>query len=99
MQAVPQSTSVWRLALVRSFNVNENELRASEQPTLVIASGADRLLPSIAEGKLLVKVIPNAEMLMLANSGHACLLETDVDLHGIMRAHNFLTNRSLVIGY
>ena len=99
MQAVPQSTSVWRLALVRSFNVNENELRAIEQPTLVIASGADRLLPSIAEGKLLVKVIPNAEMLMLANSGHACLLETDVDLHGIMQAHNFLTNRSLVIGY
>lgn len=99
MQAVPQSTSVWRLALVRSFDVNENELRAIEQPTLVIASGADRLLPSIAEAKLLVKVIPNAEMLMLANSGHACLLETDVDLHGIMEARNFLTNRSLVISH
>ncbi|MFM9265826.1 alpha/beta fold hydrolase [Tychonema sp. BBK16] len=96
MQAVPQSTSVWRLALVRSFDVDENQLRAIEQPTLVIASGSDRLLPSLAEGKLLVKVIPNAEMVMLANSGHACLLETDVDLHRIMEAHNFL-NRSLVI--
>jgi pimeloyl-ACP methyl ester carboxylesterase len=96
MQAVPQSTSVWRLALVRSFNVHENELRTVKQPTLVIASGADRLLPSIAEAKLLVKVIPNAEMVMLANSGHACLLETDVDLHEIMQAHNFLTHRSLV---
>jgi len=74
-------------------------LRAIEQPTLVIASGADRLLPSIAEAKLLVKVIPNAEMLMLANSGHACLLETDVDLHGMMQGRNFLTNRSLVISH
>jgi pimeloyl-ACP methyl ester carboxylesterase len=91
MQAVPQNTSVWRLALVRSFNVDENQLRAIAQPTLVIASGADRLLPSIAEAKLLVKVIPNAEMVMLANSGHACLLETDVDLHAIVKAHNFLT--------
>lgn len=98
MQAVPQSTSVWRLALVRSFDVDENQLRAIEQPTLVIASGSDRLLPSLAEGKLLVKVIPNAEMVMLANSGHACLLETDVDLHQIMQAHNFL-NRSLVISH
>lgn len=96
MQAVPQNTSVWRLALVRSFNVDENQLRAIEQPTLVIASCADRLLPSIAEAKLLVKVIPNAEMVRLANSGHACLLETDVDLHGIMQGRNFLTNRSLV---
>jgi pimeloyl-ACP methyl ester carboxylesterase len=91
---------VWRLALVRSFNVDENQLRAIEQPTLVIASGADRLLPSIAEAKLLVKVIPNAEMVMLANSGHACLLETDVDLDAIMKVHNFFTesevNLSLV---
>ncbi|MCW6051549.1 alpha/beta hydrolase [Microcoleus sp. A2-C5] len=100
MQAVPQNTSVWRLALVRSFDVDENQLRAIEQPTLVIASGADRLLPSLAEAKLLVKVIPNAEMVMLANSGHACLLETDVDLYAIVQAHNFLTeseeNLSLV---
>jgi len=100
MQAVPQNTSVWRLALVRSFNVDENQLRAIAQPTLVIASGADRLLPSIAEAKLLVKVIPNAEMVMLANSGHACLLETDVDLYAIVQAHNFLAeseeNLSLV---
>lgn len=99
MQAVPQSTSVWRLALVRSFDIDENQLRAIEQPTLVIASGSDRLLPSLAEGKLLVKVIPNAEMVMLANSGHACLLETDVDLHAIMRDRNFVTNKSAVISY
>ncbi|MBE9123426.1 alpha/beta hydrolase [Tychonema sp. LEGE 07199] len=91
MQAVPQHTSVWRLALVRSFDVDQNQLRGIQQQTLVIASGADRLLPSIAEAKLLVKVIPNAEMVMLANSGHACLLETDVDLYGIMQERNFLT--------
>jgi hypothetical protein len=39
-------------------------------------------------------------MVLLANSGHACLLETDVDLFAIMQARNFLTkseeNLSLV---
>ncbi len=93
MQAVPQTTSVWRLALVRSFNVDENQLRGIKQPTLVIASGADRLLPSLAEAKLLVKVIPHAEMVTLADSGHACLLETDVDLYAIMQRRNFWTER------
>ncbi|MGL5062097.1 MAG: alpha/beta fold hydrolase, partial [Microcoleus sp.] len=35
MKAVPQTTSVWRLALVRSFDVGENQLRKIKQPTLV----------------------------------------------------------------
>jgi pimeloyl-ACP methyl ester carboxylesterase len=100
MKAVPQTTSVWRLALVRSFDVGENQLRKIEQPTLVIASGADRLLPSVAEAKLLVKAIPHAKMVLLPDSGHACLLETDVDLYAIMQGRSFLTefeeNRSLV---
>ncbi|HLO49723.1 MAG TPA: alpha/beta fold hydrolase [Kamptonema sp.] len=93
MQAVPQRTTIWRLALVRSFNVGEEHLRTIQQPTLVIASGADRLLPSIAEAKLLVKRIPNAEMIVLPMSGHACLLETDVDLYAIIKEHNFLVQR------
>ncbi|MCU0545152.1 MAG: lysophospholipase [Oscillatoriaceae cyanobacterium Prado104] len=91
MKAVPQTTSAWRLALVRSFDVSEDQLRRIEQPTLVIASGADRLLPSAAEAKLLVKVIPHAKMVLLPHSGHACLLETDVDLYAIMQGRNFLT--------
>lgn len=93
MQAVPQRTTIWRLALVRSFDVGENQLRTIKQPTLVIASGADRLLPSLAEAKLLVKRIPNAEMIVLPTSGHACLLETDVDLYAIIKKHNFLLQR------
>ncbi|MGL5060138.1 MAG: alpha/beta fold hydrolase, partial [Microcoleus sp.] len=96
MKAVPQTTSVWRLALVRSFDVGENQLRKIKQPTLVIASGADRLLPSVVEGKLLVKLIPHAQMVTLPDSGHACLLETDIDLYEIMKTHKFLTNKSLV---
>jgi len=93
MQAVPQRTSIWRLALVRSFNVGEEQLRTIKQPTLAIASGADRLLPSLAEAKLLVKRIPNAEMIVLPTSGHACLLETEVDLYAIIKEQNFLLQR------
>ncbi|MGE5657742.1 MAG: alpha/beta fold hydrolase, partial [Actinomycetota bacterium] len=85
MQSVPQRASIWRLALVRSFDVQEKDLRRLNLPVLIVASGADRLLPSVAEAKLLVKVLPNAQMVVLANSGHACLLETDVDLCAIVQ--------------
>ena len=85
MQSVPQRTSIWRLALVRSFDLGEPDLRRLKMPVLIVASGADRLLPSVAEAKLLVKVLPNAQMVILANSGHACLLETDVDLYTIIQ--------------
>jgi len=93
MQAVPQTTSIWRLSLVRSFDVDSEQLSTIQQPTLVIASGADRLLPSVSEAKFLVNQIPNAQMTLLPTSGHACLLETDIDLWEILKAQKFLLHR------
>jgi pimeloyl-ACP methyl ester carboxylesterase len=89
MQAVPQTTSVWRLSLVRSFDVDSQQLNTIQQPTLIIASQADRLLPSVSEAKHLAQEIPNTQMVLLPTSGHACLLETDVDLWAILKAQNF----------
>jgi pimeloyl-ACP methyl ester carboxylesterase len=95
MRSVPQRTTIWRLGLLHSFNVSEEQLKTIQQQTLVIASGGDRLLPSLAEAKLLVKRLPHAEMAVLPNSGHACLLESDVDLHKIMQAHRFIPAEDL----
>ncbi|MDJ0555760.1 MAG: alpha/beta fold hydrolase [Microcoleaceae cyanobacterium MO_207.B10] len=85
MQSVSQQTSIWRLELMRSFKVETTQLEALQLPVLVIASAADRLLPSLPQGKFLVKHLPKAQMVVLPNSGHACLLEADVDLYKIIR--------------
>ena len=85
MQSVSQQTSIWRLELMRSFQVDKNQLKKLKKSVLVIASAADRLLPSISQAKFLVKHLPEAKMVVLPNSGHACLLETDVDFYEIIR--------------
>ncbi|MGL4501138.1 MAG: alpha/beta fold hydrolase, partial [Planktothrix sp.] len=56
-------------------------------PALVIASGADRLLPSVLEARFLTQALPNAQMVVLPDSGHACLLENDIDLYTLIQAY------------
>lgn len=90
MRSVPPETVLWRLSLVKGFDVDETQLSQLTQPVLVIASALDRLLPSMAEARGLVKILPNAQMVVLSNSGHACLLEAGIKLYEIMQAENFL---------
>jgi pimeloyl-ACP methyl ester carboxylesterase len=90
MHSVTQKASIWRLAMLRAFNVSDQEFRSIIQPTLLIASGRDRLLPSFSEAERLARLLPHAKVQVLPQSGHACLLETQVDLLEIMRANEFL---------
>lgn len=90
MQSVTQRSSIWRLSMLRSFNVTDDQFRRISQPTLLIASGRDRLLPSFSEAERLARLLPNAKVQVLPNSGHACLLETQVDLLEIMKASEFI---------
>jgi pimeloyl-ACP methyl ester carboxylesterase len=90
VQIVPQKTSIWRLSLLQQFQVHPNELRRITQPVFLIGSAADRLLPSVSEVQYLVQNFPNAKMTILPDSGHACLLETDVNLYDILRENDFL---------
>lgn len=85
MQSISQQTAIWRFELMRSFQVEKNQLKNLKKTTLVIASAVDRLLPSVSQAKFLVKNLPQAQMVILPKSGHACLLETDVDLYQIIR--------------
>lgn len=90
MKFVQPETVRWRLSLLNNFDVDENRLRRLTQPILLLAGAADRLLPSVAEAEHLVRIFPNAQMVVLPKSGHACLLETDVRLYEILKAQNFL---------
>ena len=89
MKSLPPKTVSWRLSLLADFALEERRLHRLTQPVLLIAGAADRLLPSVEEAERLVSRLPNAQMVVLPDSGHACLLETDVKLDEIMKAQNF----------
>lgn len=90
MQSVSQRSAVWRLSLLREFEVADHEWKQLTQPVLVIAGACDRLLPSPTEAEFLVSRLPNAQMQLLPTSGHACLLEVDINLRTILQDANFL---------
>jgi pimeloyl-ACP methyl ester carboxylesterase len=85
--SAPKESSVWRIDLMREFAVSELQLRSLSQPVLLVASQMDLLLPSVPEVQRLAQIFPNVQVELLPHSGHACLLETDINLHQIMKEH------------
>lgn len=100
MQSVRSASlkaSAHRLSLLTQFNIDKTQLHQLNQAFLIIASKADLLLPSFTEGQRLVESLPNARMVTLPNSGHACLLEEKIKLFEIIKATKFLDNLSVLI--
>lgn len=93
MRSVPQRTSVWRLELLRSFYLQPKELKALKLPVLLIAGARDRLLHSVSHAQLLAKHIPNTKTVVLPRSGHACLLEKEVNLYDILNEQWGIANK------
>lgn len=97
VQMVPERTSIWRMALLRDFELSQTVLQRISQPTLVVASARDRLLPSLEEAQYLIQSLPDAKLVVLPESGHACLMEAEVNLYKILKAHHFLYDAALVL--
>ncbi|BAY23992.1 hypothetical protein NIES2100_37850 [Calothrix sp. NIES-2100] len=89
-RSAPQSTANQRLTLMRQFDVDKRKISQTTQPVLIIASKSDRLLPSVEEAQHLAKIFPNHQIKILPDSGHACLLEDDVNLYEILISENFI---------
>ncbi|WP_353929499.1 alpha/beta hydrolase [Okeanomitos corallinicola TIOX110] len=90
MRSVPAETINWRLSLLREFKIEEEKLQKLKQEVLLIAGGNDRLLPSVSEIQRLNDILPNAHNVILPSSGHACLLEKDVNLYTILQENEFV---------
>lgn len=95
MRSVPAQTVNWRVSMLREFRIEEDKLRSLKQKVLLIAGGSDRLLPSVSEIQRLANIIPHSKTLTLPESGHACLLEQDINLYEILQSHNFLEINNL----
>ena len=90
MQSVSPQTVRWRLQLLESFHLPLLELRRLQQPTLLIAGDADRLLPSVTEVERLAAALPRARTAILPASGHTCLLEAETCLLELLQTRDFL---------
>jgi pimeloyl-ACP methyl ester carboxylesterase len=90
MGSVPAKTAAWRMGLLSRFEVERLPLERMTHPVLLIAGERDRLLPSKREAQSLQMRFPNAQLILLPNSGHACLLERDTNLQKILREQGFL---------
>lgn len=90
VQLMTQETSIWRLGLLREFKISDQQLQQIKQPTLIVASGRDSVLPSVSEAERLCQLLPQARKYILPDSGHACLIETDVHLSEILQSVAFL---------
>ncbi|WP_198807304.1 alpha/beta fold hydrolase [Leptolyngbya sp. BL0902] len=90
VQAVPQATVAWRMDLLAQFRLDALNLAAWTAPTLLLASLADRLLPSLEEAHRLLAVFPQAQIYPLPYSGHASLLEETISLSQILAETGFL---------
>jgi pimeloyl-ACP methyl ester carboxylesterase len=90
MRYLPAETVNWRLSLLREFQIEEEKLQQLKQEVLLIAGGSDRLLPSVNEVERLNNIFPNSKATVLPDSGHACLLEENVNLYEILQDHEFV---------
>ena len=93
MKSVPPQVVNWRLSLLRDFKVTKEQLRSLNMPSLIIAGAADGLLPSVQEAQKLTRLLPKAKSIVLPQSGHACLLETGINLYEILVKQNFTSAR------
>jgi pimeloyl-ACP methyl ester carboxylesterase len=90
VQSLPARTSAWRIELLTQFQVPITALAKFAQPVLIVASVQDQLLPSLAEAYHLKAIFPQAQVAELPYSGHACLLETAVNLHDLLVEHGLV---------
>ncbi|WP_218082038.1 alpha/beta fold hydrolase [Anthocerotibacter panamensis] len=91
LRLVPAETIVHRLRLLKEFD-QDDQLPVLSMPVLLLAGRADRLLPSLDEALWLSKRIPDAQVQIMPYSGHALLIEQEVDLAQLLLQYGFLPN-------
>ncbi|MGF1522556.1 MAG: alpha/beta fold hydrolase [Leptolyngbyaceae cyanobacterium] len=96
VRPISQSCVNWRLSMLQSFEIDTAQLKRLTMPTVLLASGRDRLLPSYREARRLQQFLADATTYLLPESGHVCLLEDSVDLASCLKALDFLPEPSSI---
>lgn len=83
---IPRDTLLWKLELLKSAASYANSrLHAVKAEVLVLASGADNMLPSANEAQRLAGSLQNCRVRNFKDSGHTLLLEDGIGLLTIIK--------------
>lgn len=89
MQSIPPPVVSERIHLINNFQVDIDKLKSFPHEVFIVASGEDKLLPSVEEAYRLKQIFPQTEISILPHSGHCCLLEKNVDLVQMIQKSKF----------
>ena len=90
IRCTDKHTANRRIEMIRDFALDEAQLQQVTTPVLIVGSQKDLILPSVEEANRLANIFPEATVVILPHSGHACLVEKGMDLYQIMQANNFI---------
>ena len=96
IKCTSKKTAQKRIGMMRDFSIDEAQLQQVKKPVLLIGSQEDLILPSVEEVHRLAEIFPQATVVTLPHSGHACLVEPDINLYQIMQTNNFISQTNLV---
>ncbi|KQK04298.1 acyltransferase-like protein At1g54570, chloroplastic isoform X5 [Brachypodium distachyon] len=86
LDKLPEDTLRWKMELIKTAASYANyRLHFVTADVLLLASGADRLLPSKAEADRLQKILPKCKVFFFQNHGHSLLLEHGVHVSSIIK--------------
>jgi pimeloyl-ACP methyl ester carboxylesterase len=85
MQSIPPQIVSERINLINNFCLEIDKLKTFHHPVLIIASGEDKLLPSVEEARRLQQLFCQTKISILPHSGHCCLLEKNIDLAQLLQ--------------
>ena len=91
MQSIPPRIVSERINLINNFYIEIHKLQSFSHPVLIVASGEDKLLPSVDEAYRLQQIIPQTKISILPHSGHCCLLEKNIDLVEILQNYQSIS--------
>ena len=99
VQLVPKSTVIHRLNCMANFAMGPDKLSGITARTLFVASGKDRIFPSIAEARRLMQEVPTCKLHVAPESGHAVLLEEGTCLAQIISDAGYLPPKPVPAAY
>ncbi|KAK4746659.1 hypothetical protein SAY87_025696 [Trapa incisa] len=87
---LPKQTLIWKLQMLKSAAAFTNSrLHAIKARTLILISGKDQLLPSVAEASRLSSALQYCEIRKHEESGHFLFLDDGVNLITIIKGASF----------
>ncbi|XP_051209781.1 phytyl ester synthase 1, chloroplastic-like [Lolium perenne] len=86
LDKLPEDTLRWKMNLIkRAASYANCRVQSVTAEVLLLASGADRLLPSKSEADRLQKKLPKCKVFFFENHGHSLLLEHGVHVSSIIK--------------